>query len=162
MSTEEFLPWGQSSQGTKLTIHLHLQLRLRMSGATPQLPICALIMWTGTTSPSIPTTGQDHNYSLICYDKYMLFPLTLLTYRFPSTALLYTIFPHLVSPQCYKSPLLSDTHHHQYLMFKGILFLPYLAHTWKIYCISSPTFPSSLQTSDMPKRCGRIIQDRYL
>ena len=56
VSTGEFLPWRQSSQGIKLTIHLHLEGRLRMSGAIPQLPICALIVWTGTTSPSIPTT----------------------------------------------------------------------------------------------------------
>jgi len=75
VSTGEFLPWGQSSQGIKLTIHLHLELRLRMSGAIPQLPICALTVWIGKTSPSIPTTGQDHNYPLICYDKCMLYPL---------------------------------------------------------------------------------------
>jgi len=34
----------------KLTTHLHVLLRLRISGAIPLFPLYALVAWTGTTS----------------------------------------------------------------------------------------------------------------
>jgi hypothetical protein len=37
--------------GRKLTAHLHLLPRLRMSGSVPLLPIYAFIDWTGKTLP---------------------------------------------------------------------------------------------------------------
>jgi hypothetical protein len=37
----------------KLTAHLHLVPRLRMSGAIPVLPLYAFMVWTGKTLPSL-------------------------------------------------------------------------------------------------------------
>jgi hypothetical protein len=37
------LSWGLNGQGVKLTTHLHLVTRLRMSGAIPLLPLYALM-----------------------------------------------------------------------------------------------------------------------
>ena len=44
-----FLPRGQSRRGGRLTTHIHLVPRLRMSGAVPLLPLYAFMAWTGKT-----------------------------------------------------------------------------------------------------------------
>jgi hypothetical protein len=40
-----------SGWGMKLIIHLHLELRIRMCGAIPLIPLCAFVAETGTTLP---------------------------------------------------------------------------------------------------------------
>jgi hypothetical protein len=45
------LSWGYNGWGMKLTTHLHLMVRFRMSGAIPLLCLYTLVMWTGTTLP---------------------------------------------------------------------------------------------------------------
>lgn len=45
------LSWGLSAQGVKLITHLHLVLRLRVSGALPLLPLYAFMTQTRTTLP---------------------------------------------------------------------------------------------------------------
>ena len=47
-----FSPW-LSSQVMKLTTHLHLLPRLRMSGGVPLLPLYPSMAWTGKTLPFI-------------------------------------------------------------------------------------------------------------
>jgi len=42
---------GQTKWRVRLTTHLDLVLKLRTSGATPLLPLCAFMVWTGTTLP---------------------------------------------------------------------------------------------------------------
>jgi len=49
---------GVTSRGMKLTTHLHLVLRLRMSGAAPLLPVYTFMAWTGTVLP-IPFNDDD-------------------------------------------------------------------------------------------------------
>ena len=41
------LSWGKRGWGTKLTAHLHLGLRLRISGAISLIPIYAYMAWAG-------------------------------------------------------------------------------------------------------------------
>jgi len=38
----------------QLSIHLALVLRLRMSGATTVLPLCAIMTWRGTSDSFLP------------------------------------------------------------------------------------------------------------
>jgi hypothetical protein len=45
------LSQGMSSHGVKLTTHLHLELRLRMSTAIPLPSLCAFRAWIWTISP---------------------------------------------------------------------------------------------------------------
>jgi hypothetical protein len=47
------LSQGYSRQGMKLTTHLYLVLRLRMSGAVPLFPLYVLMVQAGTTVPFI-------------------------------------------------------------------------------------------------------------
>lgn len=49
MGTTRVLSQGLSSWGMKLTTHLHLVPRLRISGATLLLPLYAFLAWTGKT-----------------------------------------------------------------------------------------------------------------
>ena len=45
----EVLSRGKSGRGVKLSTHFHLELRLRMSGVIPQLPLYAIMALTGRT-----------------------------------------------------------------------------------------------------------------
>ena len=45
------LSWVWSRQGMKLTTHLHLMLRLQMSGAELLTPLYAFNAWAGNTTP---------------------------------------------------------------------------------------------------------------
>jgi hypothetical protein len=63
------LSQGSGSEGIKLTIHLHLVPRLRMSGAITLLPLYAIMLWTGIT---LPFFLSSHNCS------YRIYPYTLL------------------------------------------------------------------------------------
>jgi hypothetical protein len=45
---------GFFPRGAKLTTHLDLVLRLRMSGAVPHLPLYAFMAWTGKNLPFLP------------------------------------------------------------------------------------------------------------
>jgi len=47
-----FLPQGRSSQGVMLTTHLHIVLRVRMSGVIPLIPL-NVMMSTWTTDIEI-------------------------------------------------------------------------------------------------------------
>jgi len=47
-----FFPRAYGSHGWKLTTHLHLVTRVRMSGDVLLLPHYAFMVWTGTTLPS--------------------------------------------------------------------------------------------------------------
>jgi hypothetical protein len=44
---------GLKRLDVKLSTHLHLAQRFRMSGAVPPFPLCAVMMCTGTTLPSL-------------------------------------------------------------------------------------------------------------
>jgi hypothetical protein len=44
-----FFPQRLSGQGVKLTTHLHLMAKFKMSGAIPLLPLYVVMAWTGTT-----------------------------------------------------------------------------------------------------------------
>jgi hypothetical protein len=46
-----FFPRGESGRGAKLTIHVHLVTRLRMSGAILLRPLYAFTEWTGVILP---------------------------------------------------------------------------------------------------------------
>jgi hypothetical protein len=47
------LSWETRGWGEKLATHLHLLLRLRMSGYILLLPLHAFMVWTGKTLPFI-------------------------------------------------------------------------------------------------------------
>jgi hypothetical protein len=49
----QVLGWGYSGRGVKLTAHLHLVVKLRMSGAILLLPTYTFMAWTTTTLPLV-------------------------------------------------------------------------------------------------------------
>jgi len=53
---------GVKTDGVKLTAHLHLVPRLRMSGAVPLLPLHAFMVWTRITLPLILSSRRRHNH----------------------------------------------------------------------------------------------------
>jgi len=53
---------GDNVAGTELTTHLHLVMRLKMSGVISPLPQCVFIVQTGTTVP-LPEDQTLFNYT---------------------------------------------------------------------------------------------------
>jgi len=51
MGTGSSLPRDKVAGGLGLTTHVHFMLRLRMSSATPPLPVYVFLVCTATTSP---------------------------------------------------------------------------------------------------------------
>ena len=52
------VPWGKAARGGMLITHLHLALRLRMSGAIRLFLLYAFMVWTGTALPSYVRYGN--------------------------------------------------------------------------------------------------------
>jgi len=48
----EYFPWSKEFGALKLTTHLQLVPRLRMSGAIPLFPLYAFMVWTAKNLPS--------------------------------------------------------------------------------------------------------------
>ena len=74
------LPRGYSGRSVKLTAHLHLVPRLRMSGAIPLLPLYAFRVWTGKTLPLISWALLERKVAeLVCKHRRVCIRLSALT-----------------------------------------------------------------------------------
>jgi len=62
-----------------MTSHLHPVPRLRMSGVIPLLPLCAFMVWTGTTIQNINDALYTHKKN---YFASKMYNLAIFTVRF--------------------------------------------------------------------------------
>jgi hypothetical protein len=74
---------GVKRSGVRLTIHIHLSPRFRMSGAITSLPLYAFMACIGTNLPSTSLTVLTVYFSFLYYCIFSLFSLLFCIYFLP-------------------------------------------------------------------------------